>query len=157
MAIDLEGRIKGRMTAPFHVQLQPDKKADPLTSPSEIVLQGQVVRVFRSDGRLGLGDRVAFKIWVCQPGDEPTGPVYVYNETFTQASHIEVYLYGLPPDCSLAAYEFAILGAPTDTPTMTVAQLQEFAPPVPSLAKEQFVPKEKWWKRILRKSVDRDS
>ena len=157
MTIGLEGRVKGRMTAPYHVQFQLDKKAEPLKVPSDIVLCGQVVRVFRSDGRLGRGDRVGFKIWVCQPGDEITGPAFIHHDAFMQASYIEAYLYGTPPDCNLAAYEFAVLSAPTDEPSMTVAQLEELAVSVASPAKGQSILKKKWWKRLLSRGADSDS
>jgi hypothetical protein len=74
-----------------------------------------------------------------------------------QATHIEAYLYGSPPDCKLAAYEFAILSAPTDEPSMTDAQLEELAALVLSPAKGQSILKKKWWKRLFSKSVDSDS
>lgn len=133
----LEGRINARTTAPYHVQLQLEGKSAPSRSPSEVVLQGRVVRIFRGDGRLGSGDCVAFKLWVCQPGDAPTGPAFIYYEAFMQATHIEAYLYGTPPNCQLAAHEFEALNGPTDEPMMTVAQLQELAVPVPYSATEQ--------------------
>jgi hypothetical protein len=148
MTISLEGRVHWRKTAPYHVQLQLDK-AGSVKVPREIVLRGRVVRVFRSDGRLRPGDAVAFKIWVCQPGDEPTCPALIYYETFLQASHLEAYLYGTPPDCNLAAYEFAVLSAPTDEPSMTLSQLEEWPASVPSAAQGQSIPRKKWWKRLI--------
>jgi hypothetical protein len=42
-----------------------------------------------------------------------------------QATHVEAYLHGDPPDCKLAAYEFAVISAPFDEPSMTVEQLQK--------------------------------
>ena len=87
-------------------------------------VEGRVVRIFRSDGRLSPGDHVAFKLWVCRRGDEPTGPAYVYHEDFIRATHMEAYLHGSPPDCELAAYEFTILTAPSDEPSMNVDQLE---------------------------------
>jgi hypothetical protein len=152
MAIALEGRVKLRMTAPYHVQLQVDQKAQPLKVPSTIVLQGKVVRVFRSDGRLRCGDRVGFKIWIGQPGDEPTGPAFVYYKQFMQASHVEVYLHGNPPDCELAAYEFVLISAPTDRPSMTVAQLEELARSSVPATKGQSVPQKRSWRgRLFRR------
>jgi hypothetical protein len=156
MAIPLAGRITWRMTAPYHVQLQLESKSEPLRIPSEVVLKGHVVRVFRSDGRLGPGDRVAFKLFVCKPGDEPTGPAFIYCKPFTQATHVEAYLHGDPPDCKLAAHEFAVISAPSDEPSMTVRQLQELVDLALAPTKGQSVGKRKaWWKRMLRKSVER--
>ena len=156
MTMGLEGRVNARTTAPYHVQLQLEGKSEPSRSPSEVVLQGRVVRIFRGDGRLESGDCVAFKLWVCHPGDEPTGPAYIYYEPFMQATHIEAYLYGTPPNCRLAAYEFEALGGPTDEPMMTAAQLQELAVPVPCSAQEQSILKKRWWKRLLSRCVDTD-
>ena len=132
MTMGLKGRINARTTAPYHVQITLEGKSEPSRSPSKVVLQGRVVRVFRSDGRLGCGDLVAFKLWVCHPGDEPTGPAFIYYGPFMKATHLEAYLYGTPPDCQLGAYEFAVLSAPTDEPTMSVAQLLELAASAPS-------------------------
>src|ERR1700676_118831 len=167
MTMGLEGRINARTTTPYHVQLQLEGKSEPSRSPSEVVLQGRVVRIFRGDGRLGSGDCVAFKLWVCPPGDDPTGPALIYYEPFMQATHIEAYLHGTPPNCQLAAYEFEALSGPTDEPMMTVAQLQELAVPAPCSAKEQPVTveapvpaakilKKQWWKRLLSRCVDTD-
>ena len=152
MAIALEGRVKWRMTAPYHVQLQLDQKPQSLKVPSTILLQGTVVRAFRSDGRLRCGDRVGFSIWVCQPGDELTGPAFAHYEEFMQASHVEVYLHGNPPNCELAAYEFALISAPTDRPSMTVAQLEELARSSVPPTKLQSLPQERsWWVRLFRR------
>jgi hypothetical protein len=152
MAISLKGRVKWRMTAPYHVQLELEAKSEPLRIPSEVVLKGRVRRVFRSDGRLGPGDRVAFKLWVCKPGDEPTGPAFIYCEPFMQATHVEAYLCGDPPDCQLAASEFTVISAPSDEPSMTVRQLQEFVDVAVAPSKAQSAGKKKvWWKRMLSK------
>ena len=125
MTITLEGRLWWRQVAPFHIQLELKKDSGESQVPrGQVRVDGCVVRVFRSDGRLALGDRVGFKLWVCQSGDEPTGPAYVYYEDFIRATHMEAYLHGTPPDYELAAYEFAILSAPSDEPTMNVRQLE---------------------------------
>jgi hypothetical protein len=155
MAISLEGRVYWRTTAPFHVQFQLEKE-EHVKIPSAIFMGGQVVRVFRSDGRLGLGDRVRFKIWLCQPGDEPTGPAFIYHSAFTRARYIEAYLHGQPPDCDLAAYELEVLSAPTDEPTMSVAQLQHLGVPVSFPAQAQSIQKKGWWKRLLSKRIAHD-
>jgi hypothetical protein len=117
--------------------------------PGEISVRGAVVRVFKSDGRLRCGEGVGFHIWVCQPGDEPTGPAFVYYEQLLQASHVEVYLHGSPPNCELAAYEFALISAPSDQPSMTVAQLQELthSPIKTNSGMSQHTGS--WWRRFF--------
>ncbi len=125
MAISLSGRLHWRRMAPFHVQLELHKASGPLRSLDRIEVQSRVVRVFRSDGRLGLGDNVTFKLWVCRPGDEPTGPAYIYEDEFVRATHMEIYLDGDPPKCKVAAYEFSVIDAPSDQPTLTVKELED--------------------------------
>jgi hypothetical protein len=156
MSISLQGCVEWRRTAPYHVQLELERETEPLHPPREVQIQGRVVRIFRSDGRLGSGDRVAFSLWVCQPGDEPTGPAYIYFEHFIRANYMEVYLSGNPPACTLAGYELAVIDTPSEQPTMTVQQLEELAGLVSTKA-QSLLKKKPWWRRVLGKVVDRDT
>ena len=145
MSMGIEGRILARTNAPYHVQLQLDEKPRSLGKGH---ILGRVIRVFRSDGRLTVGQNVSFKIWVCQPGDEPTGPAFVHYEPLMQASHLEIYLFGTPPKCELGAYEFELLNAPTDEPVMTIAQLEKWSVMSP-FSDEETIPEGRWWERLL--------
>ena len=100
MAIPLEGRLKWRRTAPFHIQLELEKFQNVQRVAGNIRVQGRAVRVFRTDGRLTMGDRIAFALWACDAGDEPTGPAYIYFDDLTTAQYIEAYLYGDPPNAN---------------------------------------------------------
>ena len=122
--IALEGRLKWRQIAPFHVQLQLEKLLSTPRVAGDVQVQGSAVRVFRTDGRLALRDRVGFVIFACNPGDEPTGPAYIYVDDLTKAQYMEVYLYGDPPECKLAAYEFTVVGGPSDEPLLTPHDLE---------------------------------
>ena len=125
MAIPLEGRLKSRQTAPFHIQLELEKPQDIHTVSGDVQVHGRAVRVFRTDGRVAVGDRLGFALWVCRAGDEPTGPAYIYYDDFTTANFMEAYLYGDPPECKLAAYEFNVIRTPSDEPTLTPHELEE--------------------------------
>jgi hypothetical protein len=125
MAIPLEGCLYWRRTAPFHVQLELEKPHAIQTVSGDVQVQGRAVRVFRTDGRLAVGDRVAFALCVCREGDEPTGPAYIYCEDFNAARYMEAYLVGDPPEFKLAAYEFNVIPSPSDEPTLTPRQLEE--------------------------------
>lgn len=92
--------------------------------PSITRVQGRAVRVFRTNGRLAVGDHIAFALWVCRPGDEPTGPAYIYFDELMRATLIEAYLHGTPPECELAAYEFPVIDAPSELPYLTVGELE---------------------------------
>jgi len=72
-----------------------------------------------------VGDRVAFALYVCRAGDEPTGPAYIYCDDFKAARYMEAYLFGDPPECKLAAYEFNVIRTPSDEPTLTSRQLEK--------------------------------
>jgi hypothetical protein len=124
MAIPLEGRLKWRQTAPFHVQLELEKRKDIHVVSGHIQVMGCAVRVFRTDGRVAVGSHLRFALWVCRAGDEPTGPAYIHYDDFKTASYMEAYLYGDPPECKLAAYEFSVIHAPTDQPTLTPRDLE---------------------------------
>jgi hypothetical protein len=94
MAISIEGRLAARLTAPFHIQMALDTRA---VERGRAQIAGKVVRVFRTDGRLAEGSGVSFEIWVCRPGDEPTGPADIYDDALAKAGFIEAYLRGTPP------------------------------------------------------------
>ena len=144
------------MEAPFHVQFQLEKPTEISEGLSRIVVQGMVVRVFRGIDELEPGDHVGFEIWVCQPGDEPTGPAFIYRYVLERASYAEAFLCGKPPHCSLAGYELAVIDTPTDEPTLTVKQLEGLIFSTSTPVKGQPTPK-KWWQRIFRNPVSRNS
>jgi len=58
-------------------------------------------------------------------GGEPTGPAFIYYAEYYRARYIEIYLFGQPPKCSLAAYEFEVMDLPTEEPVMNTRQLEE--------------------------------
>ena len=121
--IGLEGSIRARQNAPFHVEIELEERWHEPSDFESISVHGRVVRVFRGDGRLTPDDEVKFTLWVCQPGNEPTSPAYAYQDDFRRATHMEVYLSGSPPNCEIAAYEFVLLGAPSEKPRMSVEEL----------------------------------
>jgi hypothetical protein len=71
MVIPWHERIMWRVKAPFHVQLKLQKEPPPQLAPRESNIRGAVVRVFRGDGRLRVGDQVEFKLWICEPSEVP--------------------------------------------------------------------------------------
>ena len=129
MAIPIQGQLFARQTAPFHVQLELAKSQDMSIQSDEVRVQGRVVRVFRTDGRLARGDQVAFRLWVCLEGREPTGPAYIYYDDFVRMAYVEAYLDGDPPECRLAAYEFRPISTPTEEPMLTADDLEKLLGP----------------------------
>jgi hypothetical protein len=109
--------------SPFHVQVELVTGSEPLLGPKRV--QGRVVQVFRGDGRVVPGDQIAFRLWVCESGKEPTGECYVYRNDFIRARYIEAYLHGSPPKCEIAGNEFTLIDSPSETPCLTVGDLEE--------------------------------
>ena len=145
MAMSIQGRLAARREAPFHIQMAVEARSVMRTVAQ---IAGKVVRVFRTDGRLEEGDAISWAIWVCRPGDEPTGPAYIYADDLARASFIEVYLRGTPPACDLAAYEFTLIDAPTERAVMSPAELEELMKdPSPHQAADMPTSpnRVKWW------------
>jgi hypothetical protein len=119
----LERSIHCRRTAPFHVQVELVRDLEPDLGPRRV--QGRVVQVFRGDGRVVPGDEITFRLWLCEPRKEPTGECYVYLSDFSRVRYIEAYLLGSPPKCEIAGNEFAVIYSPSQTPRLTVGDLEE--------------------------------
>jgi hypothetical protein len=154
MTIPWQSRVAFRRTAPYHVQLELERGTGPLSLPTRVNVQGHVVRAFRTDGRLGPGDPVAFRLWVCQAGDEPEGPAYIHFEPFSKARYMEAYLSGNPPDCRLAGYELAVIDAPSEQPSMSAEQLEEWIDLIRTGA-QSILKKKPWWKGVLERAWTR--
>jgi hypothetical protein len=145
MAISIQGRVAARREAPFHIQMAVEAR---YVVRDEAQIAGKVVRVFRTDGRLKEGDDITWTIAVCRPGDEPTGPAYIYVADLARASFIEVYLQGTPPSCHLAAYEFTLIDGPTERAVLRQAELEELLKdPYPRQEAGTLVDpnRRKWW------------
>jgi hypothetical protein len=141
----LERSILCRRMSPFHVQVELVTAREPLLGPRRV--QGRVVQVFRGDGRVVSGDQIDFRLWVCEPGKEPTGECYVYRNDFIRARYVEAYLHGNPPGCEIAGNEFTLIDSPSETSYLTVGDLEEL---VARLAKAEAGPlrtqrARNWW------------
>jgi hypothetical protein len=141
----LERSILCRRMSPFHVQVELVTEREPLLGPRRV--QGRVVQVFRGDSRVVPGDQIVFRLWVCEPGKEPTGECYVYRNHFIRARYVEAYLHGSPPRCEIAGNEFTLIDSPSEKPYLTVGDLEEL---VARLAKAEVGPlrtqrARNWW------------
>lgn len=90
-----------------------------------------------------------FTLWVCQPGNEPTGPAYAYRDDFVHATHMEVYLSGSPPNCEIAAYEFILLGSPSEKPRMSIEELVALS----EGPDHRIDPRRRWWQLWKKRNV----
>jgi hypothetical protein len=143
MAVDAIARIKARREAPFHVQIQVNSIPPEFSTPAEVLVEGRIVSVFRSDGRLMVGDRVSFAVRVCREGEEtPPGPAYLAHEELVRATHIEAYLTGNPPHCEIPLEEYEVFTGFRAGPNMTVAQLESLPAGRPGSISTR---ERKWW------------
>lgn len=88
MVMPMEASLAARRSAPFHIQLELDKKQSVPRDRGKTRIQGRAIRVFRSDGPLAIGDRIGFDLWVCREGDEPTGPAYIYFDETHRSNRV---------------------------------------------------------------------
>src|SRR5260370_23217472 len=123
MAIPYIGHLAARLGARFHVQLEVTPSTV-LQTPALVPLNGRVVRVFRSDGTLSVGDQVCFSVHVARQGDDIwTGPSFMSYEAFVCANHVEAFLNGDPPECEAAADECIALDRATRRPRLKASRL----------------------------------
>jgi hypothetical protein len=126
MAADAAQRLRARRDARFHVQVGLEQVPINVLTPAEVPVEGRVIRIFRGDGRLALGDRVTFTVPVCREGDEaPPGSAYLRYDDLVRATHMEAYLNGQPRHCEVPLDECTILTGPREEPSMTVAELEQ--------------------------------
>jgi hypothetical protein len=94
-----------------------------------------VVRVFRSDATLAVGDGVWFKVHVYR-GDlsffAPGGSA-IHYDTIRSAKYVEAYLNGCPPECHSPLDEWQIIESPSDHPQVTVTLLEQLIGALPEL------------------------
>ena len=114
MAIAYHYRLEARREARFHVQVQVTHLEAMSYTPAEVPLKARVVRVFRSDGTLRVGDEVMFSMRAVRQDDYiPPGPPFMIYEKLMRVNYMEVYLNGDPPQCHVPWDECVILDRPT--------------------------------------------
>jgi hypothetical protein len=120
MAMPWETYLSARRSARYHVQVELEGAPAGLPDLGDVTVEGRVVRVFRTDGRLQVGDRVRFAVSVCRAGAKvPAGGAWWKPaEELAAARFLEAFLDGTPPDCAVALWQSQIVGAPSDVPQM---------------------------------------
>jgi hypothetical protein len=141
--IGLKGRLAARRNAPIHVHLELVKFSARPRMPSEVQIEGMVVRVFRGDASLQP------ELLYCFPhgsarGETSLPAAYVYYKDLVAASHMEVYLYGTPPHCNIAVYEYVLLNGPSLDARMSVEELEDLME-LSAGAPQPLRQTKKWW------------
>ena len=122
MAIPLSERKKARDAATYHVQVElldvPGGFAQPY---GNLGVQGRVVRIFKGDSRLKIGDRVEFSVAiVVDPECLLDGGLTLPYDELLRARYLEVCLNGVPPRCNTVIDLHDIVPEPTDSPQIAV-------------------------------------
>ena len=113
--LTLQWGIESRTEAIYHVQFELNQESiqsqiNGLEEKWEFHLEGPIVRLFRGDGNLEIGDRASTRLVVYKDAflmffGGWSG--FVPDELVT-ASHIEVYLHQQPPRQALGQCDFTL-------------------------------------------------
>jgi hypothetical protein len=123
MAIPYVGLLGARLRSRFHVQVELTRVPGDVRTPATISVDGCIVRIFRGDSSLSIGDRLTFRVSICRSGDRiPPGNTYQLYDEFLRAQYVEAFLNGTPPHYGLAV-ECMILSAPTQKPQLQASHL----------------------------------
>lgn len=146
MAIDAIQRLRARREATYHVQVKIISLGAAPPTVGEIVVQGRITRVFRTNNRLKEGDSISFALPVLREGGHhPPGRDYFLHSHLVEATHLEAYLDGEPPHCEVCMDECSVIPGPSTSPTMSIRELETSLGA--KLASQAEQPKMKrWWK-----------
>ena len=119
-------RVKGRITARYHVQVELVEKAPISQTPVHAVVRAKVLRVFRGDDQLPVGSEVRFSVAVARTDDDREyGRPWMLPSIFESAKYMEVFLDGSPPECEICSSQAAVILKPIDSPSMRVPSESE--------------------------------
>jgi hypothetical protein len=114
---------RARAEAPYHLQVAISKVVPPASGPSDCLVEGKVVRVFRdATGKHGLDSSIRFPVPCAGPDDRvPAGGViWTDTDALLRAKFIEVYLVDADGGLATALSQSRIIEAPSDTPQRPV-------------------------------------
>src|SRR5215469_15394008 len=123
MAIPYITALNNRRQARFHAQVEITYVARDCKTPATIPVEGRVLRIFRGDSSLSIGDRLTFQVRVCRSGDQiPTGPSYTLYDKLLSARYMEIF-FNQSAWCTLLVDKQLISFAPTLWPRLPSSRL----------------------------------
>ena len=125
MSLAPETYLRARKLARFHVQVKLEDARLPSSYPGEARIIAIVVRLFRGNEGLAVGDRVTFDLCVVQHMDQiPTsGEWWTLAARVSAGQLMEAFLDGEPPDCKLAHWQSMLIDADSAEPQMKLDSL----------------------------------
>ncbi len=97
----------------------------PQSYPGKARVVASVVRMFRGDGTLAIGDTVTFDLSVLQRMDQmPTsGECWTLADRVSAEKVMEAFLDGDPPECELALWQSLLIDSESAEPRMLLDSL----------------------------------
>ncbi len=119
---------ESRLRAKYHVQVEIERR-DIDQTPACVPVSCRVHRIFRGDALLTVGDTVRFSVAVFREYDDipAGGDRWMHYDVFEQATYLEVFLDGTPPDCKVARSQRYPITRLSDTPQIAVPTEEELA------------------------------
>lgn len=110
---------QARRDAEFHVQVEIRHVQRNVATPGQACVDADVIRIFRGQHALKLGDAVRFVVSVLTGNesldDVPIGgTIWTNYNNLQEARYLEVFLDGLPRECAVALWQLAIIDSPSD-------------------------------------------
>lgn len=118
-------RLKGRLYAPCHVQVELIGPHFAAKTPANLQLDAKVMRIFRSDGQIKAGDEIKLLVSVRRPTDElcagqdPLAP-RLDADLFAAARFVEAFVKRWPSEYRVSRDQIDIIPAISDMPYMRV-------------------------------------
>lgn len=112
---------QARRDAEFHVQVEIRHVQRNVATPGQARVDANVIRIFRGQHALKLGDAVRFVVSVLT-GNESLDNVPIGGTIWTNYNNLpatrflEVFLDGLPPECAVALWQLSIIDSLSDLP-----------------------------------------
>jgi hypothetical protein len=129
---------RARRAARFHLQVEVTQvagreNASPGAPSWPAHVAAQVVRVFRGQESIHVGDSVEFDVWVDADNIPPrVGTPHLSASALSGARYLEVFLGGDPPHCQAGNMLVpVVLSAPSDTPVVRVTAASPALPAPP--------------------------
>jgi hypothetical protein len=124
MAVPYICHLAARLHARFHVQVELIRSGAAPQTPAAIPTKARVVRVFRGNGAINVGDEIMFSVHVAgRNGEVWEDFCFLPYETYIQATYMEVFLNGEPPRCEVAQDECIPLVSSTRTPRLRSSRI----------------------------------
>jgi hypothetical protein len=141
---------QARLTARFHVQVEyePPRQLAPTGGEScgYVAVCASVRRVFRGEPLLRSGDLVNFSVPIYWDKRRILlGESWMSHVDFERGRFIELFLDGIPPECTICASQYKMIAAPSELPEMQIPTKEQLAEEWAKFEERSISSSRKWW------------